>query len=207
MEQPVRRARGRPKGTGRVDPDDIVDAALDAIAAGGYAALTMRGVARSLGVSLSSVQNHFATKADLWRAAVDKVRFEAVQRRAQVDVFDLRAAILGILEEQDRHPGLLASLLTDQGDGSTERIAYVSETLRSILELPTERLRELEEMGHTRSFDVEAFIALMTIGIGSMTAAPNALQAIYGFDISTEDDRSRLAGALADILALGLQAR
>ena len=71
MAETIVRKRGRPKGSGKVDPQRIVDAALDALADGGYPALTMRGVSRSVGVSLATLQHHFPTKDALWRAAVD----------------------------------------------------------------------------------------------------------------------------------------
>ena len=57
-------------GAGDIEFDPITETALDALADGGFPALTMRGVARTLGVSLATLQHHFPTKDALWRAAV-----------------------------------------------------------------------------------------------------------------------------------------
>lgn len=207
MSETQRRGRGRPKGTGKVDPEDIIGAALDALADGGYRALTMRGIARTLNISLSSVQNHFSTKDDLWRAAVDQLRTDTIERRHHAEFLNLAPAIMALLEDQTKRPGLLASLLTDNGEGSTERTAYVAETFRALLARPVQELEELEESGRTRHFNPDAFLALMTIGIGSIAAASNVLEAIYGFDVSSEQGRTDLAKDFADILSLGIHAR
>ena len=176
MDERPRRGRGRPKGTGKVDPDDIIDAALAALTSGGYRGLSMRGIARTLGVSLSSVQNHYPTKDDLWRACVDYLTNDAMSRGRHDGPPDLARSISAFLELHGSRPGLLAALLTDADDGSTERIAYVAENFAKMLAGPAEELRELEAMGLARPVSADAFFALMTIGIGSIAGAAHALK-------------------------------
>ena len=207
MDNAPPRRRGRPKGTGKVDADDIISTALDALATGGYRGLSMRGVARTLDVSLSSIQHHYPTKDDLWRAAVDHLTTDAIARRSDSELPDLARAISTLLEEQSSRPGLLAALLTDTDEGSAERIAHLAESFRRSLVGPTERLKGLEELGLIRPVDASAFFALMTIGIGSIAGAADALNGIYGFDITTDAGRTEFAAALADILSLGLLQR
>lgn len=65
-----------PGGTSAEEPrfvERIHAAALRSFAAHGTAATTMRGVAAAAGVSLGSVQHHFATKAGLIEAVDDYV--------------------------------------------------------------------------------------------------------------------------------------
>jgi AcrR family transcriptional regulator len=207
MDEKPRRGRGRPKGTGKVDPDDIIDAAVGALTNGGYRGLSMRGVARTLGVSLSSVQHHYPTKDDLWRACVDHLTSEAMLRDRGHGPPDLARSITNFLEFHSSRPGLLAALLTDSDVGSTERIAYLAENFAKMLAGPTEELRDLNVMGLTRPVSANAFFALMTIGIGSIAGAGHALKAIYGFDITTDQGRIDLATDLADIISLGLLQR
>ncbi|MEM9513887.1 MAG: TetR/AcrR family transcriptional regulator [Actinomycetota bacterium] len=207
MNDTPRRGRGRPRGTGKVGRADIVAGAVDALANGGYRALSMRGVARQLGVSLSSVQHHFPTKDDLWRAAVDRLTDEAIERRRHDDLRNLQGSIAAALKEQASRPGLIAALLTDTDVGSEERIAYLASCFTRMLAEPTTHLRALQRSGVVRPVDTSAFFALMTIGMGAIAGAGHAFEAIYGFDVTTDVGRDLLATELADILSLGLRER
>ncbi len=202
-----RRGRGRPKGTGKVDPTKIVDAALDALATDGYRALTMRGVARTLGVSLATLQHYFPTKDALWRAAVDHLTEDAIERRSHPDLNDLTGRIATFLEPGAGRAGLLPTLLSDRSAGSAERIGYIAERFAAGLMEPRARLRALEAEGVIRHFDERALFALVMIGIGSIAGAPEAVKSIYGFDLDTEQGRNELASGLADIIGLGVLRR
>lgn len=206
-DEAPRRGRGRPKGTGKIEPARIVDAALDALAHGGYPTLTMRGVARSVGVSLATLQHHFPTKDALWRAAVDHLTDDAIERRSHLEITDLAGRIATFLEPGAARPGLLPELLSDRSEGSQERIAYIAERFAAALVEPGERLRTLEADGVTRRFDERALFALVMIGIGSIAGAPDAVRAIYGYDLDTERGRAELAHGLADIIGLGVLRR
>lgn len=202
-----RRGRGRPKGTGKVDPSDIVNAALDALADGGYRALTMRGVARTLGVSLATVQHHFPTKDALWRAAVDHLTDDAIERRSHFEVTDLASKIATFLEPSAGRASLLPALLGDRAAGSAERLDYIAQRFTAALVEPSTRLRTLEADGIIRRFDERALFALITIGVGSIAGATDAVNAIYGYDLGTEQGRTELANGLADIIGLGVLRR
>ena len=71
--RPRPRRVGRPRAaTGRVrSREEILDAAVEAFAALGYEAASVRELTRRLGVSHNLVHHYFRSKADLWRAAMD----------------------------------------------------------------------------------------------------------------------------------------
>ena len=202
-----RRGRGRPKGTGKVDPADIVDAALDALADGGFRALTMRGVARTLGVSLATLQHHFPTKDALWRAAVDHLTGDAIERRSHLDVTDLAGKLATFLEPGSGRLGLIPALLADRSAGSAERIGYIAGRFADALVQPRTHLEMLQADGVTRDVDERALFALITIGVGSIAGAADAVKSIYGYDLDTEAGRNGLARGLADIIGLGVLRR
>ncbi|MEL6892077.1 MAG: TetR/AcrR family transcriptional regulator [Actinomycetota bacterium] len=202
-----RRGRGRPRGTGRIDPASIVNAALDALADGGYRSLSMRGVAREVGVSLATIQHHYPTKDALWRAAIDHLTDDAIERRSHVELTDLTGKIAVFLEQAAGRPGLLPAVLADRSPGSAERIEYLTERFTDAMAEPSERLRSLEAAGLTRQFDHRALFALITIGVGSIAGAADAVKSIYGFDLATERGRNELAHGLGDIIGLGVLRR
>ena len=206
MDTP-RRAPGRPKGTGKVDPDDIIAAAVDALATGGYKALSMRGIARSLGVSLSTVQHHYPTKDELWRAAVDRLAATTIDRQRSTDLSDVAGSIATELAAHRIQPGLIIALLTDTDDGSKERIAYLAQRFSTMLARPADELHELEQQGLMRPVNADALFALFAIGIGALAGAAPALAAIFGYDVTTDTGRKEFADDLADILVLGLRPR
>lgn len=204
---PPSRGRGRPKGTGKVDPSSIIDAALDALADGGYRSLTMRGVARTVGVSLATIQHHFPTKDDLWRAAVDELSADAIERRSNVDPRDLAGRLETFLEPGLGRPGLLPALLDDRSPGNQERLAYLVARLADAADEPSKRMQEFEANGVIRAVDQRALFLLTTIGIGAIGGSADATRAIANFDLTTSDGRRRLARGLADIIGLGILPR
>ena len=125
-----RRRAGRPKGAGVFDTDELLDRALDALARGGYRALSMRGLARELGVSLASVQHRFATKDELWRAAIDR----AVGTAATRPPTGLTEVVRTRLLLSSSRPGLMLALLTDDAPGHEERHAYLAAFLEPAID-------------------------------------------------------------------------
>ena len=201
------RTRGRPKGGRAFERGDVVNAALTELANGGYAALTMRGVARSVGASLATVQRHFATKDDLWRGAVDAVldRPEFATSAAAAD--PLRAAVVGLLGAGAENPGLLASVIGDRAPGHAERFAYLADRLGDRHAAFHQLVSEFQATGALRNFDAKAMLLLLNVGIGSIASATTATREIYGFDLEDPADRDRLAAAITDILRSGIVAR
>lgn len=195
------RRPGRPPGTGVFDDDELLDLALDALAAGGYRSLSMRGLARQLGVSLASVQNRFATKHDVWRAAVDRVT--VVEPHDPTDM-PLNEVIRNQLSWSRTHPGLLHAVLADDAPGHDERHAYIAEKMRPAVASAQQLLPELRRLGLARNIDPAVLMAVMLTGPGMIAALPKEIAAMIGLDTESTD---QVADGLADLLLLGVLAR
>jgi AcrR family transcriptional regulator len=65
-------------------PDDLTDAPMRVVAGHGLDAVSIRTVAREAGVSLGTVQYHFATKDDLLLAAYRRVIGQVAERAAAI---------------------------------------------------------------------------------------------------------------------------
>lgn len=198
-----KRPPGRPKGGSVFDRSQIIDAALEALASGGYAALTMRGVARSIGASHATVQRHFATKDELWRGAIDAflASFEAPVELSSTAA--LRDGIEEILTRGSVRPGLMTSWLHDRSPGHGERFDYLAKRLVERHQALYEIITRWQEAGSLRQFDAGALLLLLNIGVGAIASAPTATREIYGFDLDMPDDRARLADAISELLVVG----
>lgn len=189
-----------------MDPDDILTTTLDAIAEGGYGGMSVRGIARSLGVSLATVQHHFGTKNELWRSAVDHYFTAIEEQRSALPEGDLADRIRMALEVSSERPGFFAALLGDRSPGAEDRLAYLAQRFRDLFTEPNRLLAELQQRGRARQVDPNVLMVLVAIGVGSIAGAPDAVRTIYGFDLTDSDERDRLATALADIIGNGLLA-
>lgn len=167
----------------------------------------MRGVARSIGASLATVQRHFATKDDLWRAAADAFLDGFATRDGPLSDGPLVQGIAGILDRGSAHPGLITALLCDQAPGHLERFAYIAQSLAARHEATLSTITDLQGDGVVRGVDASALILLLNVGVGAIASAPTATREIYGFNLEDPEQRLRLARALADIPYSGLAQR
>lgn len=115
------RTRNRP-GEGARLSDDIVRAADALLAESGSAAqLSLRGVAREVGITAPAIYPHFATKNDLLAAVLAR-RFGLLARAlmATPDTGDARAVVRAraraYVDFGLEHPGLYAVLFGPQAD-------------------------------------------------------------------------------------------
>lgn len=183
------------------DDEDLLDRALDALARGGYRSLSMRGLARELGVSLASVQHRYPTKDDLWRAAVDRMLGD--ETRVIVDR-PFPDAVRERMAQSAERPSLLFALLSDDAPGREERLAYIAARLRPALDEANELFDTVRELGLTRDVDINVLVALMLIGVGALAALPEAVT--KEFDLGP-DPAERLAAGFADIVLNGILVR
>jgi AcrR family transcriptional regulator len=207
MAQEAKRPPGRPQGGRAFERSDIIEAALESIANGGYSGLTMRGVARSIGASLATVQRHFATRDDLWRGAADAFLDGFTTRDGPRSGPPLAQGIADILDRGSAHPGLITSILCDQAPGHLEGFAYIAQFLVERHEATLSTITGLQDDGVVREVDASALVLLLNVGIGAIASAPTATREIYGFNLEDPEQRVRLADALADILYSGLAHR
>ena len=211
-EPTVGRRRGRPR---RVDGPAvtaaaIVESGLEAIQSDGWSGMALRDLARRLGVSLPAVQRHFPTKDDLWRACVDRLVAERLERRAE-EVTDaapadqLIAALRAQIERPSLEPGLTAAMLSDRSEGADERLAYLYRAVRPALDDARSRFNRAIEAGVMRPVDTDVVVALLGIGVSSLANAGPALRHLFGIDLDQDGQRDRFARTVADLLMFGLR--
>lgn len=186
--------------------EQILDEAIRMLARGGYAGLSLRSLARSLGVSLATVQRHFATKDELWRAAVDQlVESRAGDATGERSAHaELTGQFRRVIATASRRPGITAAIWNDSAPGAADRLDYLSSRAVPALHTGRERLREAIEAGFARPVSIEALQALIGLGITSLASSPEALRRLFGIDVSDSEQLEALADGLADIVVNGV---
>lgn len=183
-------------------------------------------MARELEVSLPTLQRHFATKDDLWRACVDAA-LEQVgnelasapapaagedQGQAQgqrgtgggpVLTWHLRQQI----ERAARIPRLTAAMSNDSEPGAEDRLEYLLERARPLIDRSRGLVQAAIDTGVARPVDVEVFMALVSLGLGSLASSHDGLRRLHGIDLDDANQRDRYVAGLADLLLYGLVPR
>ncbi len=81
----------------------IVDAALAAFTDDWYEDVTVRGIAKDAGVALQTVSNHFASKAELFTAALQRVADDIDEFRWTPEPGDIEVAITTLVDDYERN--------------------------------------------------------------------------------------------------------
>jgi TetR/AcrR family transcriptional regulator len=206
------RPRGRPTADEAPAATDeaILDAALEAFAEHGFAATSVRELARGLGVSHNLVPQRFGSKERLWYAAVDHGfaalaeaarfeiapgdEFETIRRLIIrfVEATATRPALLQIISQEATHPGPRLDHLYER---------YIGPTTRSV----ENALECLYRDGRARRVPTAAFYFLLTHGAAGPLAM-SALAGHFGPPVSGDDPGAlhEYAESVADLLLHGI---
>ncbi len=204
-------ARGRP----RIRQDDeILAAALEAFAAQGYDAMSLRSLNAHLGLSHGTISQRFGTKERLYFAAIDLgfSRFieDIDQRRRHLlaaieildDLADLRATIRAFLGAAHLRPEL-GRLMNQEGLHSTVRLQYFVDTIMLPLFGPIgELLDRLRRTGRIRPVTARGLFFLVGHGAEApytLTAMSEAFDAVDG-----PLDPERHADDMTDLIMRGI---
>lgn len=169
----------------------------------------MRGIARDAGVSLATLQNHFRTKEVLWKAVVDEliVPEEELGRELVDPVTTVHAVVRHRLASAVHRPGLAGRLLTDGSAEGEVVLDYLVEATSEGRARDLETLAAAAHQGLLRPIDPDAVVALVGIALPALSSSKNAVRKLLDRDLEDDDDRERLATAIADILLFGLVPR
>jgi AcrR family transcriptional regulator len=80
----------------------IIDVAVQAFADRWYDEVTVRGVASDAGVALQTVRNHFATKEELFLAAIERINADIHSARGAVVPGDVAGAVSTLVDDYER---------------------------------------------------------------------------------------------------------
>jgi AcrR family transcriptional regulator len=182
-------ARGRPK---LHEDEDLLAAVVQAFASQGYAAVSVRKLSVSLGLSHSALGQRFGTKDELYRTAVsvefDRFLTEVAQTRARwpehLEGTDgLRAIIASFLTASARFPSL-GQLMNQEGTHASPQLDFIIETvLQPELNQVADLVADLIQKGEIKPVTLRALFFLVAHGAEapfSLTALSKAFERLDG---------------------------
>lgn len=215
MSAQKKRKPGRPKRADGpvVTRRQLLEAAALAFGKDGFDGASLRGIASSVGVSLSTLQNHFKTKRSLWQGVIDELVIPSVEAElAPPDALDdhdsvIAGIVAGRIDTAVSRPGLSTRLLHDASDAGQERLAHTAKASESMRADYRKMLEAMRDEGLIRDLDIDAIIVLLMITIPTLSSSKDALRVLLDLDLDDDDDRERLSAALTDIVLHGLLPR
>jgi TetR/AcrR family transcriptional regulator len=207
------RPRGRPPTSQgpAVTRKELLEIAAQAIGARGFDRASIRAIADAAGVSNRTVQHHFPTKDDLWRALVDEVVVPELAKRLSAEPSDVPATVedeVGKrIERSITRPGLSAAIVTDPTEGARGRLEYLASAITETRGHNVETLRALMEVGALRQMDPRSLLITMSIGLTCISSAKTAIDVLYGVDLDDPAQRSGLTQDITELLLYGLLPR
>jgi AcrR family transcriptional regulator len=196
-----------------VTAEAIVAAARTTLQGSGTAGLSLREVARRVGVSLPTVQRHFATKDDLWRACVDSVLADTLLALPDPDAVPaalpgegLARYISHVVARSRAVPSITAAVLNDAEPGAEGRLDYLSEQAGPLFERAREGLERAIASGVARRVEPNALMALLGLGLSSVASSGEGLRRLFGIDLDDKDQAEAFARDVTDLVLHGFLA-
>ncbi len=168
---------GRPPGAdGEATRETILKAALEAFAEAGYEAMSVRALARRLGVSHNLIHHHFESKRQLWYEAIDfglGRRASEIRQFLEIPESNPQDAITGFCEGVRRFillgahlPAIPRILLHEFAEGG-ERLDYIYE--QHLQPLVEGAIRFLKHLGDAKAGDIDARSFILLIGTSTLS--------------------------------------
>ena len=207
---------GRPPGAdGEATRETILNAALEAFAEAGYEAMSVRALARGLGVSHNLIHHHFESKRQLWYDAIDfglGRKASEVRQFLEIPESSTQEVIAGFREATRRFillgahfPAIPRILLHEFAEGG-ERLDYIySQHMQPLVE---GAIRFLERLGDAKAEDLDprSFLLLITTSTISLFNQSAYAEKIGGPDPFSEESIERHIQTVTRIVLTGVLA-
>lgn len=181
------RGRGRPLASDPASPatEQLLDRALDMFAERGFEAMSVRELAREVGVSHNLIPQRLGSKEQLWFAAVDRGFGALAVALAQViadqgdeldDAARLRTLLVTFVEANALRPALLR-IISQEAVAPGPRLDHIFDNyIAPVRDFGAELLTRLESEGKVRTNSVGVLYFLLTHGAGGPFALPGLAQ-------------------------------
>jgi len=190
----------------------LLEAALEAFAAHGYDAMSVRDLARQVGVSHNLVHHHYGSKWALWQASLghalaapgrELLALVEAQGRARDWEVAHHAGIAGAVLLFARNPAV-ARIMADESARGGPRLDFLFERYIAPFARLLERLVDGAPARVKRRLDPRAAMLFLFAGMTAPFALGGLAAKLDGTPATTEEDLERFAATVAELLAHGL---
>lgn len=208
------RRPGRPAGSdGAETRRTLLEGALGAFARHGYAAMSVRDLARELGVSHNLVRHYYGSKEALWRAALDHGFADST--RALVALIEsstrntdwetaVRESVKGAITLLARQPHVTAILVQESARGGPRLDFLFDAYMKPFADL----LAGLLGGGRARSsrqIDPRSALLFLFAGMTALFAHGGLVAKLGGIKPTTGRQLARYAESIAELITHGLK--
>jgi TetR/AcrR family transcriptional regulator len=208
------RGRGRPTATHTTAPADadVLDGALEAFAESGFAGMSVRELARRLGVSHNLIPQRFGSKERLWYAAVDHGfgllhlhLLTVIDEPLPDDLSRLRALVVRFVEANATRPALLRIINQESVSGGPRLDYLFTRYIEPVRQFGDTVLEQLHAQGRVQLQSAGIMYFLMTNGAGGPLIFPGLADRL-GAGVDPADPKAVRAYAehVVDVLFDGI---
>lgn len=204
----IKRKRGRPIASEKLNIEVILEAALDVFSDHGYEGAQLKEVAQKVGVTTPLISYHFENKEDLWKKSIihlseiimlryEKVRKEHLHLKG---ISLLKAFSKEYLYLMAEFPPMYKVLLQEMGRKSW-RYDFVSQhLLMPVVWFGHKPITESNDLEEFKSIPVANFVSIMFGASSSFFVLAQTLEAEYGISPFTKENIEIHANIMNDLI-------
>ena len=204
----IKRKRGRPIASEKLNIEVILEAALDVFSDHGYEGAQLKEVAQKVGVTTPLISYHFENKEDLWKKSIihlsekimlryEKVRKEHIHLKGSSLLKAFSKEYLYLMAE---FPPMYKVLLQEMGRKSW-RYDFVSQhLLMPVVWFGHKPITESNDLEEFKSIPVANFVSIMFGATSSFFVLAQTLEAEYGISPFTKENIEIHANIMNDLI-------
>ena len=204
----IKRKRGRPIASQKLNIEIILEAALDVFSDHGYEGAQLKEVAQKVGVTTPLISYHFENKEDLWKKSIIHLSEKIMLRYEKVRKEHLHLKGISLLKAFSKEylylmaefPPMYKVLLQEMGRKSW-RYDFVSQhLLMPVVWFGHKPITESNDMEEFKSIPVTNFVSIMFGASSSFFVLAQTLEAEYGISPFTKENIEIHANIMNDLI-------
>jgi len=208
------RRPGRPVGSdGAETRRTLLEGALGAFARHGYEAMSVRDLARELGVSHNLVRHYYGSKEELWRAALEHgfaastrdlvALIESSTRNTDWETA-VRESVKGAIRLLARQPHITAILVQESARGGPRLDFLFDQYMKPFADLLSGLLGGRRARSSSQ-IDPRSALLFLFAGMTALFTHGGLVAKLGGFKPTTDRELERYAESIAELITHGLK--